>query len=460
MTNPGSGYQTSPTLSFAGGNGANVAVTATLNRGVVMTNRTDTYSTATIRVVSGYFTTSDLVGNGDATANITTIHNRVVNDYALMGRKTNIGDVGEFRPKLALTTTGAGSVNTTVIDTYWEKTITTRGERTIYAYSNEQLLFAGAKSATAQIILSTPLEHLSPMVNVESMNMRAFTNYINNSATDENGRNGGDAYSRYISKRVTLADGQDAEDFKVYLDNKIPTTGSVKVYCKLINISDDADFLEDIYWNEMEVEQSPPNLANEGWAEWLYKLPLKASGFGLNGSGILEYDVDRVGSIGVTSSGPGYTSAPGVKIEHSGTGYGATAVSVITGGEVTSIDMLDPGRGYTGGTITVTVGDQYENSTAYSVGDQIQADTANLYTCVTAGTSAVGGTGPTGVNPGITDGSAVFDYTSAAAVVGTVTTNTVTYSGFKKYAVKIVHLSSDTSKIPKTTNVRAYALQV
>jgi hypothetical protein len=517
LTNPGAGYLTNPSVVITGGD-ENATITATLNRGAVMTNRTSKYNTSTIRVTDGYFTVGDLVGNGDATANITTIHNRVINDYALMGRKTNMGDEGTFIPKIALTATGAASVNTTLSATYWETPVVTSEERTVYSYSNEQVDFSGAKSVTAQIILSTPSENLSPMVNVESMNMRTFTNYINNTATNENGRNGGDAYSKYISKRVTLADGQDAEDFKVYLDNKIPSTGSVKVYCKLINISDDADFLEDIYWNEMEVEQSPPNLANEGWAEWLYKLPLKASGFGLNGSGILEYDVDRVGSIGVTSSGPGYTSAPGVKIEHSGTGYGATAVSVITGGEVTNIDMLDPGRGYTGGggTITVTVGDQYENSTAYSVGDQIQADGDKLYTCVTAGTSAAGGAGPTGIGPGITEGTlyanstaylvgdqiqadgnlyicvtagtsaaggagptgtgagitdgtavfdyvsaaAVFDYASAAAVVGTVTTNTVTYSGFKKYAVKIVHLSSDTSKIPKTTNLRAYALQV
>ena len=64
------------------------------------------------------------------------------------------------------------------------------------------------------------------------------------------------------------------------------------------------------------------------------------------------------------------------------------------------------------GTYTITTGSQYENNTVYVLNDQIQAD-GNLYICVTAGTSALSGAGPTGSGAGITDGTAEFDYVSA-----------------------------------------------
>jgi hypothetical protein len=66
----------------------------------------------------------------------------------------------------------------------------------------------------------------------------------------------------------------------------------------------------------------------------------------------------------------------------------------------------------TGGSSTQTA---YANSTAYSVGDRIAAN-SNVYVCVTAGTSASSGTGPSGTGTGITDGTAVFDYVAARAV--------------------------------------------
>jgi hypothetical protein len=60
-----------------------------------------------------------------------------------------------------------------------------------------------------------------------------------------------------------------------------------------------------------------------------------------------------------------------------------------------------------GGTET----DNWAASTAYSVSDTVAND-ENVYTCSTAGTSAASG-GPTGTGSGISDGTAVWDYTSA-----------------------------------------------
>ena len=191
----------------------------------------------------------------------------------------------------------------------------------------------------------------------------------------------------------------------VYLDNKIPTEGDVKVYAKFKNAADDGDFLEDIFWKELEILDSPFNTASQEYGEYSYKIPAKASGSGLNASDIFEYDVSRISSIAVTAGGSAYSTVPIVSISGGG-GYGATAQATISAGAVTAITILNPGRGYTSNpTVTISGG---------------------------GGSSA----------------------TATAA------RSTITYVGYKEYSIKIVHLSSNSARIPKSTNLRAYALQV
>ena len=246
------------------------------------------------------------------------------------------------------------------------------------------------------------------MVDLSSLDMLAIVNDINKPSTvEEEVAVGGNARSKYISRQVVLAEGQDAEDLKVYLDSQIPTGAAVEVYAKVMNSADDADFLSEIEWKQLSIDDQP-FVATEGLAEYSYKVPAKASGFGLNVSDILEYDVTRINSIPVSTGGSGYSSAPTVTIEcDDGNGFGATAEAILSGGAVSEIRIINPGRGFTG-SVTVTL---------------------------------------TGGSP------------STAATIGTVTTNTVTYTGFKYFAVKIVHLSSNTAIIPKSSGLRAYALQ-
>lgn len=248
------------------------------------------------------------------------------------------------------------------------------------------------------------------MIQGEETILGIYKNEINNPVTvEEEVRTGGNATTKYISRLVKLAQGQDAEDLKVILNNKIPSGGGVKVYYKVRHSEDDqADFVEDIFWREMEIEGQPFNTASTGWGEYTYKVSDKGSNtYGLNGSGIFEYGVTGVASISGITGGSGYTSTPTVTITHSGNGYGATATATVSAGAVTAITVTNPGRGYEGGTITVSI-------------------------------SGGGGTG---------------------AAASTATTQVTTYTGFKYYAIKIVHTSSNTSLIPKSTNLRAYALQ-
>jgi hypothetical protein len=599
LTNPGTDFLLNPTIALTGGGGSGATVTAVLNRAKIIRNSTK-YSSTTALVVAGNFSTSNaapnlartLVGDGTRTATISSINDRVVDAYVLKAKSENHANLGTITTKIALTNTGAATIVPTTSATIANATVEIDAEKTILSYSNEIATYGGdtyEKSATIEFVLNTTVNNLSPMVNVETLILGIFKNEINDDASaafTEEVRVGGSATSKYISRKVVLAEGQDAEDLIVYLDNKIPTEGDVKVYAKFKNAADDGDFLEDIFWKELEILDSPFNTASQAYGEYSYKIPVKASGSGLNASDIFEYDVSRISSIAVTAGGSGFNTVPTVTISGAG-GYGATATATLTGSVVTAINILNPGRGY-GGTLsgvaisgtagqftctatTLAVGDtvtitgtlggtgsitSYSTGTSYKVsavtgsvgavtGFTLQttanvaivttvgtptgltytfvptvtivyggalsgvaiSGTAGQFTCTATNlavndtltiTGTLGGTGTiTGYATGTTykvssvTGSVgavtgfTLQTTSSVAIVTTAgtptgltytvvptpgsggssataiaTRSTITYSGYKEYSIKIVHLSTNSARIPKSANLRAYALQV
>ena len=409
VTNPGSGYTSNPTVVITDSGGTpttEAEATARLNRAVHKFFDRG-YSTYEFDVTDGYFTVGDTVGNGTTYVDIASINDRAISAHVLQVSSINPDDRGTITPQTALTSTGAVAANTTYANVTLQDTVELPAEKTIYSYSNEQRDFSGEKTGRLKFTLRTSSNNVAPMIDLASLDMLALVNDINYPTVAEEVTVGGNANSKYISRQVVLAEGQDAEDFKVYLDNAIKAGTAVEVYAKLQNAEDDADFLNEISWKKLDADETP-FVATEAFAEYSYKIPAKASGWGLNGSDIFEYDVSRVSAVAITSGGSGYTSAPTVTLtDGAGTGYGATAEAVISGGVVTAIRIVNPGRNYTG-TVTATV---------------------------------------SGGSP------------SVAAVLGTVTVSTVTYTGFKYFAVKIVHLSSNTAVIPKSSGLRAYALQ-
>ena len=282
--------------------------------------------------------------------------------------------------------------------------------KTVYSYSNE-IARDGEKTARLQFTLSTPSNNVGPLLDLAALDSLLIENKINNTSAEEETRTGGDAQTKYITRKVVLAEGQDAEDLKVFLDNSIPTGTAVEVYAKLQSAEDDGEFLNDIYWRKLEVEEAP-FIATSGVAEYTYKIPEKSTGsWGVNGDGVFEYDITRVASIPLTSGGT-YASTPIVKITDSaGVGYGASAEAIMDGTTVSSIRITNPGRDYSTGNVVVEL---------------------------------IGGS------------------PSVDAVVNTagITTSTVTYKTYKNFSIKIVHLSDNRAVLPKTKSLRAYALQV
>ena len=144
-----------------------------------------------------------------------------------------------------------------------------------------------------QATLTTENDNISPVIDLEKLGCVVVENYVNNDDTDED-TNEGDAYSKYISRRVILDDGQESEDLRVYLTAQIASGSSVKVYVKLLNDTDPQNF-DDRPW--LELDQTLP-LANSGFREYYYTIPVGGTsaekGGRDSGTGVYNYTTDSI----------------------------------------------------------------------------------------------------------------------------------------------------------------------
>ena len=123
--------------------------------------------------------------------------------------------------------------------------------RYVLSRSNEVSNLSSAKSAqfTATLTNGANIRH-SPAIDNDRAAVFTVENLINNDDTNENTAGNGNAIARYVQRTVTLADGQDAEDLKVFITAYKPSTADVKLYVKLLN-GEDGDSIEDRPWLEL-----------------------------------------------------------------------------------------------------------------------------------------------------------------------------------------------------------------
>lgn len=113
-------------------------------------------------------------------------------------------------------------------------------EKKVYSRSNETGLSARdgtSKSIIIKGVVKSTDKNVSPIVDMTRLNSLVVHNIINNDATDEH-KETGSAEVRHISKVVELADGNEAEDLKVYVTAWRPTGTDVKVYARIHNPED------------------------------------------------------------------------------------------------------------------------------------------------------------------------------------------------------------------------------
>ena len=423
-----------------------------------------------VNVTNGFFrnqTTGALItplkaiknpNTGDLTQTIFTVTDLEDRKYnqvrTTMNLVENDGKIGfEYAPTKSANVNSAGT-------TYEPLSLDTRkvtdNEKSVRSYSNEGYTLSGAdtKSLHKRISLNSGSNpDLSPVLEVTALGLLTSSNLINNDSTNETLPASGNALSRFINSPVQLADGMEAQDILVQCALLQPPGSSIEVYGKFQAAADfDADFNNDLPWIKLDRDDNHSPYGNSAsetaFTDFGFKIPDANL---VNGS--FAYTTDRVTELTLTQAGAGYTSAPELSFS---TGE-ATAIALLSGNTVGSIQLTNPGRDYAGVTPTVTVGTQYANSTSYATGQQVATAAGNLYTVQTGGTSAASGTGPSGTqaSPPVqeTDGTAVFVYVGPAAQV-TATVSTVTFDEYKKFATKLVFLASNTSNIPYAKQLR------
>jgi hypothetical protein len=134
------------------------------------------------------------------------------------------------------------------VDTYLGHVISSTQESN---FSTPLTNFDG-RSFQGTLIFRTDNLYTSPYVKKDSLDLMTYT-YLINSNTDATNEylNTGNAEAKYISKRITLAEGQNAEDIRVYLTAFRPSGTDVRVFAKIKNVLDPESF-DDKNWTELE----------------------------------------------------------------------------------------------------------------------------------------------------------------------------------------------------------------
>jgi len=123
-------------------------------------------------------------------------------------------------------------------------------ERALFSRTNERGTLGGANTNVVDVTMNSLVEGVSPVLDLGRTHSIYLDNIIDANASGETASSGGTLINRYISKTITLAEGQDAEDIQVVLTSYRPPGTDVKVWLKVLN-GDDATPFIDRDWVEL-----------------------------------------------------------------------------------------------------------------------------------------------------------------------------------------------------------------
>jgi hypothetical protein len=154
-----------------------------------------------------------------------------------------------------------------------------------YIFDEEKAVFSRSNEIAASInysnkirsTMTTATDYLSPVFDLRKSHSIIVDNLVNSNTVGEAATQGGQLFNKYISKIVTLADYQDAEDMNVFLTAYRPPDTDVKVWMKLLN-GEDSDPMSQKVWIEMEKsyggDVTYSSIANKNdFKEYKYLLP-------------------------------------------------------------------------------------------------------------------------------------------------------------------------------------------
>jgi uncharacterized membrane protein YgcG len=227
----------------------------------VNTDTNDIYlnnSTAntTVNFNSGNTQTLIIGGSSGARANLVSVDN--VNYSVVVPQFSLVSPAGTFVNLningTPVTSFARESLNTSIQNNVEIELVDF--ERRILSRSNEITSASGNNSLEVVANIITLDNKLSPVLGDIKKNIIAIRNVISTGNTmiaDNETLPGGNTHvtSKYVSRRVVLAEGQDAEDIEVYLTASKPAGTEIYVYAK-VQGAEDSESFDDKYWSLME----------------------------------------------------------------------------------------------------------------------------------------------------------------------------------------------------------------
>jgi len=188
-------------------------------------------------------------------------------------------------------------------------------EVAIISRTNEQDILGSNDLQSSQLraTFQSLSQYVSPVVDLSRAHAVYVHNIINDDTTDEDSSTGGNLTNKYISKIVTLDEGQDAEDLIVFLSSYRPPIGGsdIKVWMR-VKHREDSESINDKEWIEM-VNSNPgfSSLVNQNnFIESEFTVPESNKGstgiteYQKNGTtftGFKQYQV-KIGLVGTNSA--------------------------------------------------------------------------------------------------------------------------------------------------------------
>jgi len=269
---------------YAAGSGANTGVSATISSQSTPTGRVYFFDPVTqsntalhLSSPSGSFTANTWLRGqiSGLDAKIVSVDNLKIDTFKSFMSKLELQDTTTtLTGKLATSASARDSAFRNVninSDTAYDN------RRYILSRSNEVSNLSSEKSAEFIATLTNGANRRhSPAIDNDRAAIFTVENLINNDSTNEDSTTNGNALARYIQRTVTLAEGQDAEDLKVFITAYKPSTADIKIYVKLLN-NDDGDTIDDKTWLELSQVTSTTVVSDsentEDFREFEYGIP-------------------------------------------------------------------------------------------------------------------------------------------------------------------------------------------
>ena len=298
----------------------------------------------------------------------------------------------------------------------------------VMSKSNEISGSSITKSLTVKHNLSSVNRFTHPFIDLQSQSLLMYENVINNITTNEHITDLGQAEAKYVSRIITLGEGLDAEDIKVFVNAYKPSGTDIKVYAKAVNQADDLGFDKGT-WSELQMTKNKSKISSienrKDVVEYGFEFKDAPASEKKTGSITFSNNTTTITGSGTNFDGD-FAVGDLVKINQppfdANTNYQVSMVTAIASDTSMTIgDTISIGDENTGREV-FRVTDESKNQIFRDPESDVIANTSNLATYYN--------------------------------------TNNEKFIGYKYLAIKIVMLSNSTSRAPYCQDYRAIAVSV